>query len=77
VTYVPTISLGPVNALRGESFWVDFPSEAPPRAVAAEEDEDDDDEDSGDTGGAQGIGDLMKSGAYQDALDDDESRSLI
>ena len=81
VTYVPTVSLGPVNALSGKDFYVPFPSgdscEAPPATDDGEmlDDDDDDDDDDADEkpSGAKSIGDLMKSTkGFDDAFDDDD-----
>lgn len=76
VTYVPTISLGPVNLLKGRDFYVPFPSEAACKAPTDEDGEpvddsvDDGAKDPGD--GNKSIQDLMKGGSYKDAFDDDD-----
>jgi C4-dicarboxylate transporter DctM subunit len=81
VTYVPTVSLGPVNLLSGKAVYVPFPDgdscAAPPAADDGEmldDDDDDDDDDSAKgTSGAKSIGDLMKSTkGFDDAFDDDD-----
>lgn len=80
VTYVPTISLGPVNLLKGRDFYVPFPSAVEckaPEGDADDLDDDlglDDDDDDGDDGdsGSKSIKDLMKDGGYKDAFDDDD-----
>ncbi len=80
VTYVPTVSLGPVNALSGKDFYVPFPDgdscAAPPKSGDGEmldDDDDDDDAPKGKSSGAKSIGDLMKSTkGFDDAFDDDD-----
>ncbi|MFN3197929.1 MAG: TRAP transporter large permease [Bradymonadia bacterium] len=84
ITYVPTISLGPVRALNGESFFVAFPDAQDVKVVsdddgALEDDDDDDLDDDDDDGagkpanGGQSIQDLMKSNnAFDDAMDEDD-----
>lgn len=79
VTYVPTISLGPVNLLKGRDFYVPFPSgdvcqAAEPADDGDDLDDDDDDDGDGDDGDSSGksIKDLMKGGGYDDAFDDDD-----
>ncbi len=76
VTYVPSVSLGPVNALNDKPFSVAFPEggtcTAPPSDEDLEAFGDEDEEDAEDEGGEQGIGDLMESDAYKDALGEDD-----
>ncbi len=66
VTYVPTVSMGPVNLLEGKPFWQPFPS--PPEPSLEGADEDDDDVPS--TGGA--MDDLMKRAGFGDIMGDDD-----
>lgn len=72
VTYIPTISLGPVKAMRGESIWVPFPSVDDMQDMG-ETDEDSDTEEKqgqGKSGGGKSIQELMKMNT--DLLDEDE-----
>ncbi len=90
VSYVPTISLGPVNVLNGRDFYVPFPSggtcKAPEKAGEGDGlgddmgfDDDLDDKPKGKKG-ASSINDLMKSGEFKDAWgdeDEDEKKDVI
>jgi C4-dicarboxylate transporter DctM subunit len=83
VTYVPTISLGPVNVLNGKDFFVSFPDQAACSPSVTNDDDDDDDDDISignetEKGlpAAKSIGELMKSKAFKDALDDDDDKSV-
>jgi C4-dicarboxylate transporter DctM subunit len=69
VTYVPTISLGPVNLFKGRDFYVPFPSGDVCETVASG---DDDDLEGGDDGSGKSIKDLMQGGSYDDAFGDDD-----
>lgn len=77
VTYVPTISLGPVNLLAGRPFHVPFPTDIPAASAPVDDDDDDFDDDDDEEAappadGARSLQDLMNSGAYKDALDDED-----
>jgi len=70
VTFVPTISLGPVNLLQGRDFYVPFPTEAPVTTSVEEESENAPSSDSPAKG--KSLGDLMKeSGGFDDDDDGD------
>lgn len=71
VTYVPTVSLGPVNALNGRPFHVPFPEGGACRVADAEEPPLGEPAAEPAAAGAS-IGDLMESDAYKDALGEDE-----
>ncbi len=74
VSYVPTVPLGPVNALAGKPIWQSFPDGTLCVAPPDEDDGEmaDDGGDDGDASGgedrAKGIGDLMDSPAYRAAM---------
>jgi C4-dicarboxylate transporter DctM subunit len=73
VTFVPTISLGPVNWLQGRDIYVPFPSERP--AVEAEDEEGGAPakEEGKESSPGKSLGDLMKeSGGFGDDEDDDD-----
>ena len=74
VTYIPTISLGPVKAMRGEAIWVPFPSaDSLEKANSTGEDEDEDEGNSKSNksnSGAKSIQELMMMNS--DLLDDDD-----
>lgn len=68
VTYVPTISLGPVNLFKGRDFYVPFPSGDVCETIpSGDDDVEGDDDDSG-----KSINDLMKGGSYDDAFGDED-----
>ncbi len=78
VTYLPVISLGPINVLKGRDLFTPFPQQAACETPAPDEDEDDDEDEEMDsdagapsTKSVKSISDLMRSKAYQDALDDE------
>ncbi|MCB9544582.1 MAG: TRAP transporter large permease subunit [Myxococcales bacterium] len=76
VTYIPTISLGPVNLLKDRPFYVPFPE----THVCKAADEDDDGgglfgtpqapPSAAPASGAKSLEELMKQGSYQDAFDE-------
>ncbi len=70
VTYVPSISLGPVRALRGESFYVPFPTEAPVEETVEAEGESGSEGSVPKKSGPRSLQDLM--GAEEDWDDEDE-----
>ena len=80
ITYVPTISLGPVRSLNGESFFVAFPDEADMKkagddgALADDDGElPEDDEPAAPSGGGKSISELMNnSDAFDEAMNGDE-----
>lgn len=83
ITYVPTISLGPVNALYDKAFYVPFPDAAAVKTAGddgALPDDDDgalDDDDDGEpaarpSNGGKSIGDLMNAQGFDDSLDDED-----
>ena len=74
VTFVPTISLGPVNWLQGRDIYVPFPSEPAEEKEEPEQQEElpGPDAKPGEKPKAKSLGDLMKeSGGFGDDDDDD------
>ena len=71
VTYIPTISLGPVRAMRGEPIWVPFPSnEALETKDKSSETQDGDSQEKSSKSGAKSIQELMLMNS--DLLDDED-----
>ena len=75
VTYIPTISLGPVRAMRGQPIWVPFPTGEEKNSDSISEDGDKSTEkgsSSKSSSGAKSIQELMMESGLDDADDDDE-----
>ena len=80
VTYIPTISLGPVRAMRGEPIWVPFPTGETPQSQKDMDAKDEEDEQSAQptplksNSNAKSIQELMMESGLDDEDEDDEDR---